>query len=146
MVAKLFASSGFTATSVAIGGLLGILFGTWTPLLTALLAVQIMDIATGILVGRKRKTISSGTFHDGIKKKVGMWILVILANIVDTTLISGVPVFKSGVSLFLTGGEGLSLLENLGKLGVPIPEFIAKFLVQLRDTNNDFPVDKEGEE
>lgn len=97
------------------GGLIGLLFGTWTPMLTAFVAIQVLDILTGILVGKKRREISSDTFHEGIKKKVGMWVLIILANIIDTIIWQGVPIFKSGVTLFLIGGEGLSVVENLGK-------------------------------
>lgn len=113
--------------------MLAIIFGTWLPLMTALLIIQAADVATGLLVGGKRKEISSASFFDGLKKKVGMWILIILANVLDSTFLGGVPVLKSAVCTLLIGGEGLSLLENLGLLGVKIPAFIKQYLEKLRD-------------
>lgn len=101
--------------------------------MTALLVIQAADIATGVLVGGKDKDISSRAFFDGLKKKVGMWVLIILANVLDVTFLGGVPVLKSAVCTFLLAGEGLSLVENAGLLGVPVPTFITSYLEKLRD-------------
>ncbi|OQO85067.1 hypothetical protein BH739_12085 [Enterococcus casseliflavus] len=133
MLAKLLSSTGFTVGTTFIGGALAVIFGTWLPLMTAVLILQGADILTGVLVGRKKKEISSTPFFDGLKKKVGMWILVILANVLDTTFLGGVPVLKSAVCTFLLAGEGLSLIENVGLLGAPIPPFITDYLEKLRD-------------
>lgn len=112
---------------------MAVIFGTWLPLMTALLIIQASDILTGVLVGGKKKEISSTSFFDGLKKKVGMWILIVLANVLDVTFLGGVPVLKSAVCSFLLAGEGLSLLENVGLLGAPIPAFISDYLEKLRD-------------
>ena len=101
--------------------------------MTALLVIQAADIATGVLVGGKDKDISSRAFFDGLKKKVGMWVLIILANVLDGTFLGGVPVLKSEVCTFLLAGEGLSLIENVGLLGAPIPSFVTQYLEKLRD-------------
>lgn len=126
-------SAGFTVGTTFVGGALAVIFGTWLPLMTAVLVVQAVDILTGVLVGGQKKEISSTSFFDGLKKKVGMWILIILANVLDTTFLGGVPVLKSAVCTFLIAGEGLSLIENAGLLGVPIPPFIKAYLEKLRD-------------
>lgn len=112
---------------------MAVIFGTWLPLMTALLVIQAADIATGVMVGGKKKEISSTSFFDGLKKKVGMWVLIILANVLDVTFLGGVPVLKSAVCTFLLAGEGLSLVENAGLLGAPVPEFIKSYLEKLRD-------------
>lgn len=127
------------------GGLVAFLLGTWTPLLTALLVVQIFDIITGVLVGGKEHDVSSKSFFSGLKKKGGMWILIILANMLDTNFMAGLPVFKSAVSGFLIGGEGLSLIENLGLLGVPIPKGVKKFLAQLKEDNDKEDFEQKGD-
>ena len=101
--------------------------------MTALLVIQAADVLTGVLVGGKKKEIASSTFFDGIKKKVGMWILIILANVLDVTFLGGIPVLKSAVCTFLLAGEGLSLIENAGLLGAPIPAFFTEYLEKLRD-------------
>lgn len=119
--------------TAGIGGVLAVVFGTWLPLMTALLVIQAADILTGFLVGGKKKEISSTAFFDGLKKKVGMWVLIILANVLDVTFLGGVPVLKSAVCTFLLAGEGLSLVENAGLLGVPVPTFITSYLEKLRD-------------
>lgn len=112
---------------------MAVIFGTWLPLMTALLVIQAADIVTGFMVGGKKKEISSATFFDGLKKKVGMWMLIVLANILDVTFLGGVPVLKSAVCTFLLAGEGLSLVENAGLLGAPVPQFIKDYLEKLRD-------------
>lgn len=89
------------------------------------------------MVGKRKKEVSSETFFEGLGKKVGMWIMLILANIMDITFLGGVPVCKSAISGALVAGEGLSLVENLGLLGVPIPTKITDFLKQIQEENSD---------
>lgn len=136
MLGNLLSSTEATVVVASSGLLLSFLFGTWTPLLTALLVFQVIDIITGIMVGGKKREISSESFFDGFKKKVGMWLLLIVANIIDVTLVGGVPAMKSAVSGLLIAGEGMSLLENLTLLGVPIPKKVTKFFEQLKEDSD----------
>lgn len=136
MLQNVLSSTEFTLFVSGSGMLLSFLLGTWTPLLTALLVIQLLDIITGILCGGKKRQISSESFFDGFKKKVGMWILLIVANIIDTTLVGGVPAMKSAVSGLLIAGEGMSLLENLTLLGVPIPKVVTQFFEQLKEDSD----------
>ena len=142
MLANLLSSPTISFLTVGAGVVCTFLLGTWTPLLTALLVVQFADVVTGFMAGGKDRDISSSTFFAGLKKKVGMWILLILANVVDVTFLGGVPVLKSAVSGFLVAGEGLSLVENLGRIGVPIHPKIKQLLTQLRDENSDLKIEK----
>ncbi|WP_029276319.1 phage holin family protein [Carnobacterium jeotgali] len=67
-----------------------------------------------------------------LRKKIGTWIAIILAHVIDIVLFDKQPVAQMGIIFVLLGNEGLSLVENLGKLGVPIPEMITKYLIQIR--------------
>lgn len=119
-------------TILIIGLTLGFLFGGWTQLLTALLVLHLLDILSGLLVGRKNKAISSARMSAGIKKKLGGWIALILANVIDGVLFEGQPVTVTALAMVFISNEGLSITENLGKLGVPLPKFIAEYLEQIR--------------
>lgn len=123
--------------SVVLGTFATMVFGTWIPLMTTLLVLNCADILTGLLKGGQNKSIGSRAFYTGIKKKVGQWILIVVANAVDTMAFGELPVAKTGVVSFLIGTEGISITENLAIIGVPIPDVITKYLVQIRDTNDD---------
>lgn len=135
-----FKVSTHTATlnkiSLACGITVGFLFGGWTQLLTAFLMLQGLDILTGLLTGAKNKDVSSSVMHDGVKKKIGSWIGLILAHVIDIVLFDGQNIAITGLSFVMIGNEGISIVENLSILGVPIPEFITKYLKQIRDYNN----------
>lgn len=118
--------------ALTAGVLAGFLFGGWHYLLTALLLMQGLDIISGLLVGGKDKNISSSVMNAGVKKKIGTWVAIIMAHVIDIVLFEGQPVAQTGIIFVLLGNEGLSLVENLGKLGVPIPDFITKYLIQIR--------------
>lgn len=124
-----------TLDKIALGAgvFAGFLFGGWNELLTALLVMQALDIITGLLVGGKDKDISSSVMNAGIKKKVGTWAAIIMANTIDIVLFDSQPVAQTGIIFVLIGNEGLSLVENLGKLGVPMPDMITKYLIQIRN-------------
>lgn len=119
--------------ALVLGLIAGFLFGGWHNLLTALLILQGLDIVTGLLVGGKDKNINSSVMNAGVKKKIGTWIAIVLAHVIDIVLFDEQPVAQMGIIFVLLGNEGLSLVENLGKLGVPIPEMITKYLIQIRN-------------
>ena len=119
--------------SLACGITFGFLFGGWTELLTAVLILHVLDMITGIMVAGKLKEIGSREMNKGIKKKVGNWIALILAHIIDVVLFDGQPIAITGMSFVLIANEGLSIVENLGNLGVYMPNFITKYLKQIRD-------------
>ena len=132
-----FKVSTHTATlnkiSLVCGVTVGFLFGGWTELLTAVLVLHVLDMITGIMVAGKLHDISSIKLNKGIKKKVGNWIALILAHVIDMVLFDGQPITVTGMAFVLVANEGLSIVENLGNLGVMLPEFITRYLKQIRD-------------
>ena len=117
----------------AIGIPLAFLFGTWTPLMGVLLVLIALDIITGITKGFYDKALRSRKMHQGMIRKAMIFAVLILANMIDISLFGGLPVAKTGILSFYIGMEGLSILENLGQMGVPLPAFIKKYLLVLRD-------------
>ena len=132
-----FKVSTHTATlnkiSLACGITVGFLFGGWTELLTAVLILHVLDMITGVMVAGKFNEIGSEKMNNGIKKKAGNWITLILAHVIDVVLFDRQPIAVTGMSFVLIANEGLSIVENLGNLGVYIPDFITKYLKQIRD-------------
>lgn len=126
-------TGGGSAAAIGLGGIVTLLFGSWLPLMTALLIVQAIDIITGVLVGGKEDELGSRAFFLGIKRKVAMWMLIILAHIIDDIAFAGLPVAVTGVISFLLAGEGLSIVENLSNLGVPVPKFIKNHLQKMKE-------------
>lgn len=118
--------------ALSFGLMAGFLFGGWTHLLTAFLMLQGLDILTGLLIGTKNKDVSSSRMHEGIKKKVGSWIALILANVIDMVIFDGQSVAITGLAFVMISNEGLSLVENLGILGIAMPDFITQYLEQVR--------------
>ena len=122
----------FDRVLLVVGMIVSFLLGGWTDLLTYLLLFQGLDILSGLLVGGKRKELSSARMFGGIKKKLGGWIALVLAHVIDEVLFEGQSIVVTSLSIVLIGNEGLSITENLGNLGVPIPKFITKYLEQIR--------------
>ena len=124
------------------GGLAGFLFGGWSELLTALLVIQALDIITGFLVGVKNEGVSSKEMRAGLIRKMGVWILVIFAHTIDTVLLDGQLVAQTGVLFLFFSNEGLSLVENLGNIGVIVPESVTKYLAQVKSRGESDNTDK----
>lgn len=125
----------FEILSVVTGSIITLVFGTWIPLMTTLLILNVVDVFTGVLKGSFRHEIGSKQFYAGIKRKVGHWVLIIVGNSVDVVAFESLPVAKTLVVSFLVGTEGISIIENLAIMGVPIPHFITKYLVQIKEAS-----------
>jgi len=120
-----------------VGMIVYYLLGRWIELMTVLIALNTLDIITGLMSGTKKRKLSSRRFYNGIRRKAGMWILIIVANLIDTISFSSMPVAKTAMCSYLIGIEGLSNLENLGKMGVPMPLWINETLEKLKNENDD---------
>lgn len=119
--------------SLYMGLSIGLLFGEWTYLLTALLLLNGVDILAGLLAAGRRQDVNSSKMLAGVKKKIGSWLSLVLANVIDTILFNGQPVALTGLAFVLIANEGLSIVENIGILGVPLPDFITEYLEQIRN-------------
>ena len=116
-----------------VGGWLGYYLGGCDGLLYALLAFVVADYVTGVMCAVSDKKLSSEVGFKGICRKVLIFILVGIANILDVQVIGTGSVLRTAVIFFYISNEGLSLLENAGHLGLPIPEKMKVVLAQLHD-------------
>ena len=116
-----------------IGGWLGYFLGGCDGLILALLAFVIIDYITGVMCAVSDKKLSSAVGFKGICRKVLIFLLVGIANILDVQVIGTGSVLRTAVIFFYISNEGVSLLENAGHLGLPIPVKIKSVLEQLHD-------------
>ena len=116
-----------------IGGWLGYFLGGCDGLLYALVVFVVVDYITGVMCAINNKTLSSAVGFKGICRKVLVFLLVGIANVLDVQVIGTGSVLRTAVIFFYISNEGISLLENAGHLGLPIPEKIKVVLEQLHD-------------
>lgn len=117
----------------ALGGWLGYFLGGCDGLLYTLLAFTAMDYITGVMCAVNDHTLSSEVGFRGICRKVLIFMLVGIANILDADIIGTGSVLRTAVIFFYISNEGVSLLENAAHLGLPVPEKIKTVLEQLHD-------------
>ena len=115
----------------ALGGFVGWFLGGADGFLYALLAFVIIDYITGILCAVADKTLSSEVGFKGICRKVLIFALVGIGNIVDIYVMGEAGILRTAVIFFYLSNEGVSLLENSSHLGLPIPEKLKTVLSQL---------------
>lgn len=117
----------------ALGGWIGYFLGGCDGLLYALIAFVMIDYLTGVMCAITDKKLSSAVGFKGIFRKVLIFLLVGIANVIDVEVIGTGAVLRTAVIFFYISNEGVSLLENAGHLGLPIPEKIKTVLEQLHD-------------
>ena len=117
----------------AVGGWLGYFLGGCDGLLYALIAFVAIDYITGVMCAVIDRKLSSAVGFKGIFRKVLIFLLVGIANIIDVQVVGTGAVLRTAVIFFYISNEGVSLLENAGHLGLPIPERIKTVLEQLHD-------------
>ena len=117
----------------AIGGWLGWFLGGCDGLLIALVVFVAIDYVTGVMCAVSDKKLSSEVGFKGICRKVLIFLLVGIANILDVQVIGTGSVLRTAVIFFYLSNEGVSLLENSAHLGLPVPEKMKDILAQLHD-------------
>ena len=115
----------------AVGGWLGYFLGGCDGLIYALLAFVVIDYLTGVMCAVSDRKLSSAVGFRGICRKVLIFLLVGIANILDVQVIGTGSVLRTAVIFFYLSNEGVSLLENASHLGLPVPEKIKEVLEQL---------------
>ncbi|HEM5961917.1 TPA: phage holin family protein [Streptococcus suis] len=116
-----------------IGGLIGSLFGELDGILYALLVFIIIDYLTGIFAAVVEKQLSSSIGFRGIFKKIAILFLVSLGHMIDTAIIKQGGTIRTMVIFFYLNNEGLSILENTVRVGLPIPEKLQAILKQINE-------------
>lgn len=122
---------------IAVGGWLGYFLGGCDGLLYALLAFVVIDYITGVMCAINDKALSSEVGFRGICRKVLIFLLVGIANILDVHVIGTGSVLRTAVIFFYISNEGVSLLENAAHLGLPVPQKIKAVLEQLHERAED---------
>lgn len=116
-----------------LGGWLGYFLGGCDGLMIALTAFVIADYVTGVMCAIVEKKLSSEVGFKGIFKKVLIFMLVGIAHLLDVHIIGSGSIMRTAVIFFYLSNEGVSLLENAGHLGLPIPQKLKTVLEQLHD-------------
>ena len=127
----------------AAGGWLGYFLGGCDGLLLALVLFAVADYITGVMCAVADKKLSSEVGFKGICRKVIIFMLVGIAHIIDVNVIATGSVLRTAVIFFYLSNEGVSLLENAGHLGLPIPEKLKIVLEQLHarsEQSDEYPV------
>lgn len=117
----------------AVGGWLGYFLGGCDGLLIALVIFAVVDYITGVMCAVADKKLNSEVGFKGICRKVLIFLLVGIANILDVQVIGTGSVLRTAVIFFYLSNEGVSLLENAAHLGLPVPETLKDVLEQLHD-------------
>ena len=124
----------------ALGGFIGWFLGGVDGFLYALIAFVVIDYITGVLCAISDKNLSSAVGFKGICRKVLIFLLVGIANILDVQVIGSGSVLRTAVIFFYISNEGVSLVENAAHLGLPVPDKLKDVLEQLHDRDG-----KEGQ-
>ncbi|MBQ7594093.1 MAG: phage holin family protein [Synergistaceae bacterium] len=112
-----------------IVGISGWFFGGLDGFIKVLMACAVIDYITGVCKAGAEGKISSSVGFKGIARKIIMFFLVGVAHIIDQHMLGDTAALRTAVCLFYIGNEGISIVENAEKLGVPIPKFLhGKFL------------------
>lgn len=122
-----------------IGSFLARALGGWDTAVTLLVVMMAADLVAGVAVAAvwkrspntKTGGLSSRAAFQGFTRKIAVMVLVCIGHLMDAVL--GADYIRTATVCFFIGSEGLSLVENLGLMGVPLPGFLKKALEVLRD-------------
>ena len=129
--------SGIQIAFTAFGGFLGWFLGGVDGFLYALIAFTVIDYITGVMCAITDKNLSSSIGFKGICRKVLIFTLVGIGNIVDVYVLGQGGVLRTAVIFFYLSNEGVSMLENAAHLGLPIPDKLKDVLAQLNEMDGD---------
>jgi toxin secretion/phage lysis holin len=123
----------FTLTGLfaVAGGFISTYLGGWDAALKLMVVLMIIDYITGVVGAWMAKDLSSDAMYKGGIRK-GMTLLVVIIAVLLDELLGGTPVFRTLSLYYFIGREGLSVTENLAKMGVPLPPALVNVLAQLK--------------
>lgn len=122
---------------VAFGAVLGAFLGSADGLLISLIIFAVVDYVTGLVSAGVNHKLNSRIGFVGIAKKLFMFALVGVGNVIDVNALSGTAVLRSTIICFYLANEALSIIENAGELGLPIPKRLKELMEQLRKKEGD---------
>jgi len=125
--------NGIQMAFTALGGFLGWFLGGIDGFLYTLIAFVAIDYITGVMCAAVDHKLSSAVGFKGICRKVLIFAMVGMANILDVNILGEGSVLRTAVIFFYLSNEGVSMLENCAHLGLPIPEQMKNVLAQLHE-------------
>jgi len=135
---------GYLKLAVAVvGTFLTMFFGGWDTMLRVLVLFVAIDYVVGVTAAWFEKKLNSDIGARGIVKKFLLFVIVALAVQVDLAL--GQEIFRSLAIWFYLANEALSIIENAGRCGVPIPSFLKTALEQMKQKADEGKVEAGGE-
>lgn len=117
------------SAAAVVGGVLSFIFGELTPVFAVLIALMVIDFCTGLLHAFIECKLNSKTCARGIMKKIFILALVAVAHLIDVA--TGKAVVMGVVEFFYIANESMSIIENAGRAGLPVPKKLTEVLEQL---------------
>ena len=117
----------------SLGKIISFFLGELDGLLYALVIFVILDYITGVCVAIQTKKQSSKIGAKGIEKKVAIFLMISVAHVADQYLVESTDVLRSVTTLFYLSNEGISIFENVCKIGLPLPGRLKNLLENFKD-------------
>lgn len=111
--------------------------GQMDGLFYTLVAFVVVDYITGICVAIRNRKLSSDVGSHGIAKKISIFALVLLSHIIDRFLLGDDDILSTVTTGFYIANEAMSIMENVGKVGLPLPNKLQDFLSHFEKYHND---------
>lgn len=127
----------FRNVAAIIGGVLGWLFGELDGVFYALVAFVAIDYVTGVIAAYVARALDSAIGFKGIAKKIFIFALVALAHIIDAQVLGKGDVLRTAVIFFYLSNEGLSIIENSVRIGLPVPKSLKNALERLATSESE---------
>ena len=113
------------------------IFGSWDLALQVLIVFMVLNYGTGVLYAFLNNQLNSEVGFKGLVKKCMILVVLIIGVMLDRIVGNGTWVFRTLVAYFYIANEGISLLENVGNIGIPIPNKMRQALEQLNKDNEE---------
>lgn len=120
---------GFTA----FGAVIGSFIGGFDGFIIALIILMVLDYVTGVIDAIVEHELNSKIGAIGILRKILMFVVIGVAHVIDVYVIKSPGVLRTATIFFYVSNEGISILENMALIGVPIPKKLKKMLAQLNE-------------
>lgn len=118
---------------IAFGAAVGAFIGRADGLLIALISLCVADYITGVIAAAVNHRLNSAVGFRGIAKKLFMFALVGVGNVIDVNALAGTAVLRSAIICFYLANEALSIIENAGEIGLPVPKKLKLLLDNLKE-------------
>jgi len=121
----------------SVGAVFGYYIGGFDGFIRVLLAFVVLDYISALALAVKEHRLSSDIGFTGIFKKILIFAVVAVANLIENEIIYTGDMLRNAVVFFYLSNEGLSLLEKCATLDLPIPEGIRMALLKISNNKHD---------